>query len=102
MIHQFKPGDLAILKSSDAPQLVGATVELIDYLGTEPGRYGPFQIENPKGKRLWWVRICSGQEVRFPSGETTGCDEGACAEARLIPLRGEFTPEQSKSREVPA
>lgn len=102
MTNNFKPGDLAILKSSDAPQLVGATVELIDYLGTEPGRYGPFQIENPKGKRLWWVRICSGQEVKFPSGKTTGCDEGACAETRLMPLRGDLVPEQARLREVSA
>lgn len=102
MRNQFKPGDLAILKSSDAPHLIGATVELIQYLGTEPTDYGRFLIANPEGKRLWWVRICSGQEVKFPNGKTTGCDEGACNELRLIPLKGDFAPQQAKSREVPA
>jgi hypothetical protein len=102
MSNQFKAGDLAILKSSDAPQLIGATVELVEYLGTESGSYKHFNVFNSAGVRLWWVRICSGEIVKFPSGKSTFCDEGPCKESRLMPLRGDFAPDQAKSREVPA
>ncbi|MCF5708956.1 hypothetical protein GIV19_16870 [Pseudomonas syringae] len=98
MSHHFKSGDLAILKSSEAEHLVGSVVELIEYVGSEEIlTYKGIGYSNRTGHRFWWVKILSGQTYETPRGSVS---EGFCAENRLIPLRGDFVPEQRKAKEA--
>lgn len=99
MNNQFKPGDLAILKSSEAEHLIGSVVELIAYIGSEPHMtYAGTEAFNPHQHRIWWVAITSGQT--FDSIIRGPVSDGFCGEFRLMPLRGDFQPEQQKSREL--
>ncbi|WP_122448708.1 hypothetical protein [Pseudomonas viridiflava] len=98
MSNQFKPGDLAILKSSEAEHLVGSVVELIEYLGSDVHVfYGCAFAHNQACRRLWWVKIVSGATFESPARGLV--DEGFCAENRLIPLRGDFASSQQKAKE---
>ena len=99
MSHQFKPGDLAMLKSSEAPDLVGSVVELVEYLGDESFvMRGGRMLANNKRARIWWVSITSGQVFENRDGHKAA--DGFCAQYRLMPLRGDFTPEQQKAKEA--
>ena len=101
MSHNFKQGDLAILKSSEAEHLIGSVVELIAYVGSEFHTvYAGTEVFNTNQHRIWWVKITSGQT--FDSIVRGPVSDGFCGEFRLIPLRGDFAPEQQKSREVVA
>lgn len=101
MSHQFKPGDLAILKSSIAEHLIGSVVELKAYVGSDVHMvYAGAEAFNPHQHRIWWVEITSGQT--FDSVARGLVSDGFCGEFRLMPLRGDFAPEQQKSREVVA
>ncbi|MFW3166298.1 hypothetical protein WBQ28_17600 [Pseudomonas syringae pv. syringae] len=98
MSNQFKPGDLAILKTSEAEHLVGSVVELIEYVGSDEHLvHDGARYSNRAGDRFWWVKICSGQKYLTVRGLVS---EGFCAEKRLIPLRGDFAPEQQKAKEA--
>jgi hypothetical protein len=74
-MSQFKPGDLALIIGTTGrrPELIGTTVELM------------FSFSNIHGD-LWAWR----------DGEKLECTQ----EKHLMPLRGDFQPEQQKSREV--
>lgn len=100
MSHQFNPGDLAMLVSSEAPHLVGSVVQLVEYVGRgvvveREGR----TLQNLWGRRIWWVSLCSGQTYTNGNGFQVG--EGFCDENRLMPLRGDFAPTEQKSQAVP-
>jgi len=98
MSHNFKPGDLAILKSSEADHLIGSVVELIAYVGSELHMvYGDVEAFNPKQHRIWWVKLPSGQT--FDSFARGPVSDGFCGEFRLMPLGGDFQPEQQKVKE---
>jgi hypothetical protein len=92
MSHQFKPGDLALLLITIGPLSAGSAVELIK-------------------------RIGAGTEVQLVGGGKADCLEESwvfshpcvpspglafAPERLLMPLRGDFSPEQTKSRGVPA
>lgn len=99
MSHNFKPGDLAILKSSVAEHLIGSVVELVSYVGSEfQIEYDGAEIFNPERHRIWWVNLPSGQT--FDSIARGPVSDGLCGEHRLMPLRGDFTPEQQKAKEA--
>lgn len=99
MSHNFKPGDLAILKSSEVEHLIGSVVELVAYVGSEYHMiYAGAEAFNPNQHRIWWVKLASGQT--FHSIARGAVSDGFCGEFRLIPLRGDFAPERQKSREV--
>ena len=99
MSNQFKAGDLAMLKSSGAPELVGSVVELIEYLGDGTVvRHEGRMIINDLRARIWWVSLTSGQLFENLDGHKAS--DGFCAEYRLMPLRGDFTPEQQKAKEA--
>jgi hypothetical protein len=99
MSKQFKPGDLAILKSSEAEHLIGSVVELVAYVGSEEHMiYEGVAAFNPQRNRIWWVEITSGQT--FCSVARGLVSDGFCGEFRLIPLRGDFEPEQQKTKEA--
>ena len=99
MSHNFKPGDLAILKSSEVEHLIGSVVELVSYVGSEIHMvFAGTDIFNPEQHRIWWVNLPSGQT--FESIARGPVSDGFCGEFRLMPLRGDFTPEQQKAKEA--
>ncbi|EKT4542741.1 hypothetical protein QEM15_004978 [Pseudomonas putida] len=100
MRHQFKAGDVALIVGTlTAYETLGRTVELIEYLGDdrviflEAGGW----VDNVEENRIWLVRLTDGQYTD-KRGVTTS--EGPCREQFLMPLRGDFEPEQQKAKEA--
>jgi hypothetical protein len=88
MGHQFKPGDLALVINHTYAPVVGTCVELISrhFVGPvdrtnpmDPGVY-----EKDGGEPVWVVSE----------------DKAIVWEKWLMPLRGDFAPEQKRAREV--
>lgn len=105
MSHQFKPGDLALIVGSIVEENIGKTVRLVEFAprGSEPQvrtkKYLPIAHDS------WIVEtIDSSNSLVIPSNYTVGLirvNAGICRRQWLMPLRGDFAPEQAKSREVP-
>ena len=101
MSHNFKPGDLALIVGARSyPRNIGKTCELVEllkpsqisaWLDPEDGR----PVNNASGFECWLV---------IGNGLISGIQDtrGACLAlpSHLMPLRGDFAPEQQKSREV--
>ena len=88
-MSQFKVGDLALTLISLSILPAGSVVEL--YKAINPGdNVGSKHRPVPAAVKGWW---CAHSEIgdRLPFAETS-----------LMPLRGDFAPEQQKSREVSA
>lgn len=80
MIHQFKPGDLALIVGCRTmANFNGCCAEIIEYKGAC----------NLLGTGLqdWYAIRC-------------GNFEGAARSGVLMPLRGDFEPEQQKAKEA--
>lgn len=96
MSHNFKPGDLAIIIGCTRnPRNIGVTVELIEFI--DPGQRAA-DFHPLSGKR--YISIASGPGW-LVSGEALS-ESGAaiCLEKHLMPLRGDFEPEQQKTKEA--
>jgi hypothetical protein len=90
MSHQFKPGDLALTLASRFGIPAMCQVELVVYL--MKGQ----KAEEPDGQL--WTAPHDGWIV----GRENEIGYGFFAPQQLMPLRGDFTPEQQKSQEVAA
>ncbi|WP_339069649.1 NfeD family protein [Pseudomonas idahonensis] len=104
MSHQFKPGDLALIIGAITEagrDLIGRTVELVHKApGGEHIRFdGRHWLA--KGKDSWIVKG-DGLITVFGDGRVAPSDVCLCAEENLMPLRGDFSPEQQKAKEVVA
>jgi hypothetical protein len=84
MSHQFKPGDLALTKVYDAALPAGSQVELVRYIAKGELVYKGFRAPTPG-----WICAKPGITAILAYGEH-----------ELIPLRGDFAPEQQKAREA--
>lgn len=87
MTNNFKPGDLALTLISLRILPAGSVVEL--YKAINPGdNLNCVRRPIPAMCKGWW---CAHGEIgdRLPFAETS-----------LMPLRGDFTPEQQKAKEV--
>lgn len=87
MSHQFKSGDPALTLVSLSILPAGSVVEL--YKVINPGdNLGSSRMPVPAMVRGWW---CAHSEIgdRLPFAETS-----------LMPLRGDFAPEQQKAKEA--
>ncbi|MCO5364788.1 hypothetical protein V2K50_11300 [Pseudomonas alliivorans] len=103
MNHQFKPGDLALVvgSSEGVSPNIGMAVELVEHLITND------EFNLPDGRRLvnrgpaCWVITAAGLlACRHHGG---WIDVGGIAlvmQQYLIPLRGDFAPEQQKAKEA--
>ncbi|WP_176510290.1 hypothetical protein [Pseudomonas urethralis] len=98
MSHQFKPGDLAmIIKGENS----GRVVNLVQ-------RYvGPVTIQNEKGKQsvpdgviAWTVDANDLIATYTKTGKQVLVSRVAGNEKSLMPLRGDFEPEQQKVKEA--
>ncbi len=103
MSHQFKPGDLALIigSSEGTSPNIGMAVELVQKLETDQ------RLVLPDGRRVrnsgpvCWAVYGEGVVAQLTSGELADIGGFAlCAELYLMPLRGDFAPEQQKAREV--
>lgn len=105
MTNNFKPGDLAIIVGSNkgiSPN-IGKAVSLKMKLATESGFSLPDgrRVTN-KGPECWLVE---GDDLSASLNSGGWIDLGGVAlveERHLMPLRGEFAPDQAKSHELPA
>lgn len=103
MTHQFKSGDLAVIVGSSkgiSPN-IGMAVELVqkratnEAFGLADGRR--FLNRGPES----WVVQASGLSANLHAGGWLDVGGVALVEERhLIPLRGDFAPEQQKSKEA--
>lgn len=101
-MSKFKAGDLALIVACRLPELVGRAVELVKLV--------PAGTQDECGGRLWknlsdlsaWIVTADDLLVLTESGKVVRDQFTLIAENRLMPLRGNFQPEQQKSREVEA
>ncbi|KAA8702443.1 hypothetical protein [Pseudomonas proteolytica] len=101
MSHNFKPGDLALIVGySRSPENVGKSCELVAFL--LPGDRIDFPVIGFDG-----VRHTGDKPGWFVAGDALVSTSGSTGytmvlEKNLMPLRGDFTPEQQKAKEVEA
>ena len=101
MSHQFKPGDLALIVGAHRfTDNIGKTCELAEFLvpnqvsaWRDPADGRP--VRNASGRECWLV---------FGEGLVSSIQDtpGACLvmPVHLMPLRGDFEPEQQKTKEA--
>lgn len=102
-MSQFKPGDLALIvgSSKGTSPNIGMAVELViklctnDYFNLPDGR----RAVN-KGPECWMVEASGLVATTIQTGRIDLGGISLIEERHLIPLRGDFAPEQQKSREV--
>ncbi|WJM55952.1 hypothetical protein QUC26_12750 [Pseudomonas asiatica] len=92
MSHQFKPGDLALVTNHTYPPAIGLCVELVSrHLVGPVDRRDPMDpgvYEQEGGDPVWVVAEMEGES-------------GAIVwEKWIMPLRGDFEPEQQKAKEA--
>lgn len=90
MSHQFKPGDLALVINSRDDTRIGNTVEIIEVLvdsQKEYEAYGFTHRGHADGSRSAFVDF-GGADIWFFD------------QKNLMPLRGDFAPEQQKAKEA--
>jgi hypothetical protein len=105
MSHNFKPGDLALIVNSGAPENIGKTVRLVEFVAPHgEGFVHEGVMFNPRPEDTWIVESLDGSKslVGGYIQRNIMVSSGPCRQKWLMPLRGDFTPEQQKSREVVA
>jgi hypothetical protein len=90
MSHNFKPGDLALTLKAGYGIAVMTTVQLEMFLGKGQ------KAQEPDGQL--WTAPFDGWVVGRDGEDGFGFFKASY----LMPLRGDFTPEQHKSQEVTA
>lgn len=97
-MSKFKAGDIAIVIGN---RNFGRCVELV-------ARYvGPCRVEVkgnrwvavPDGITAWLVAADAMEGELTKSKRVVKTDEAVCRESKLIPLKGDFQPDQQKSME---
>ncbi|WP_122408965.1 hypothetical protein [Pseudomonas viridiflava] len=98
MAHQFKPGDLALIVTGPN---AGHCVELISYHAS-----GDVRLHSGCWTQAYvpsWQITGSGLTAHFEGVPGTHLvTYGLIGERCLMPLRGDFAPEQQKDKEVAA
>lgn len=97
-MSEFKAGDLALVINDDRyPQNIGLCVQLSEFVQPDGEYWTPDgrHVENGSGEAVWVV---------VADGLTSSTGSGYCqkVERNLMPLRGDFQPDQEMTREVPA
>lgn len=90
MIHQFKSGDLALIVGSLNASHIGQCVEVMDVFVDSQREYLYGGHEH--------LTEATGQPCAFVNVGTTGA--WIYPQRLLMPLHGNFTPEQQKAKEA--
>ncbi|HCF7269615.1 TPA: hypothetical protein NI644_004617 [Pseudomonas aeruginosa] len=100
-MSKFKAGDLAMIISCQlVPELIGKTVELVmPVLPGDEANHGGRDWRN-QTDRPAWVVAAEGLYVLTIKGNLEPDQYTLMPDHKLMPLRGDFQPEQQKSREV--
>ena len=102
-MSQFKPGDLALIAREDHPENMFRTVELLFLVENEERYRTPDgdMARNVAGSPIW---VVSAEGLFHRSLAKGWYVAGWTQKApyNLMPLRGDFAPEQQKSQEVSA
>lgn len=102
-MNQFKAGDLALVVSASHSDNLGKVVELVQFTTDEIiVLQDGGQVANPKMLACWEISaesLFATSKLR-PEGFST--NRAAIPERNLMPLRGDFAPDQQKQNEVPA
>lgn len=103
-MSKFKPGDLALIVGSicsDSPN-IGRAVELTEYLMPGQDFFGPDGGLHANGADVAvWLVVGEGVLARDMLDQWIPSGGMALVEERyLMPLRGDFQPEQEKAKEV--
>ncbi|RON17929.1 hypothetical protein BK660_21810 [Pseudomonas brassicacearum] len=104
MTSNFKSGDMALIVNSVCAENIGKTVRLVQFVpvGGEPKVDG--KIYTPREHPTWIVESIDGAasllSPRVTTGELMRISAGPCREVWLMPLRGDFAPEQQKAKEA--
>ena len=100
MSHNFKPGDLALIVGAHTtPENIGKVCELVQLLAPEQvstwrDPNDGLRIQNSDDGSAWLV---------IGEGLKSWCGSSGWVMAdpiHLMPLRGDFTPEQQKAKEA--
>ncbi|MCY1283273.1 hypothetical protein D3C76_1396860 [compost metagenome] len=102
-MSKFKTGDLALVIGPSVN--TGRCVELVRCV-VGPAKVdlneGRNWVDVPDGIHAWVVAADRLEGVLTRSGKTICVSEVMYHENRLMPLRGDFQPEQQKAKEVEA
>jgi len=91
MSHQFKPGDLALVINCGQEERIGTTVEVLEVLLDDQKEYQAYGFTH-EGH-------ADGSPSAFVDFGGTG-DVWFFSQKNLMPLRGDFAPEQQKAKEA--
>jgi hypothetical protein len=101
MSNQFKAGDLALLVQAHREVNIGKTVELVRFSRDRWVPYGDdgHTADNSQMAPCWVINgdIVTDQDFE---DENVSLKQAVALECHLMPLRGDFQPEQQKAREV--
>ncbi|OJT50035.1 hypothetical protein [Pseudomonas moraviensis] len=103
MTSNFKPGDLALIINSAAPKNIGKTVRLVEYIAPNCGSFMHEGVcFKPREVPTWIVESLDGSKSLFGGyiQFEIMVRSGPCRQQWLMPLRGDFTPEQQKAKEA--
>ena len=102
MSHQFKPGDLAVIVRCAIQSEIGKSVEIVREIppgGTIVGLAGKRWV-NPKAVPLLIVRGDLLFVRNYTKQRYEVSDHAAYKASDLMPLKGDFEPEQQKAKEA--
>lgn len=97
MSHQFKAGDLALIKRDKSDYNLMKQVELIEFVNPGETYNIPGLDKNIRNVAKSSVWVVSGDVVSQDIGVTGFCQK---AERNLMPLRGDFQPEREREEEL--
>lgn len=101
MSHNFKTGDLALIVACPlVPVLVGRCVQLVECVGAGCDSFSSHGPWFNRGDSNAWVVEADGLVSLTTGGSLVEHPCCCIAEKYLMPLRGDFAPEQQKSWEL--
>ena len=103
MSHNFKSGDLALIVNSGAPENIGKTVRLVEFVAPHgEGFVHEGVMFSPRPEATWIVESLDGSKslVGGYIQRNIMVSSGPCRQKWLMPLRGDFTHEQQKAKEA--
>jgi len=101
MSNQFKAGDLAMIVGANLLiQNIGKSCRLVQLVRMDEIYVAPNGVKYQHGDVPCWVVLGDGVCSWHEDGSVHQADWGLCEPRHLMPLRGDFAPEQQKTKEA--